>query len=165
LKPELTKLSRSDFLHFGGNDPKEMPAHFFSGAARMDIHTAQQAKISKQNFSVCPRCWYVDAVFVCRDCSKEFTFSAAEQRFWYEDCHFWIDSRPTCCAACRKEQRTRLNLKKRYDSLIATALGACPVEVKKEVVAIINELEAGEDDLPERMKQNRATLYAQLEKL
>jgi hypothetical protein len=49
-----------------------------------------------------------------------------------------------------------------YDALIATALGACPPEAKKEVVAISNELEAGEDEMPERMKQNPATLYAQL---
>jgi hypothetical protein len=89
---------------------------------------------------------------------------ASEQRFWYEDKHFWIDSLPTRCVACRQEQRTRLELRKRYDALIASALGACPPEVKKEVVAIINELEAGEDEIPEKMKENRKVLYAQLAK-
>ena len=149
---------------FGQSNPKRMPAHFFFGAERMDYKSAKRADVSKQNYSVCPRYWYVDAAFICRECGKEFVFTAREQRFWYEEMRFWIDSLPTRCAACRKQQRTRLELRKRYDALIATALGACPPEAKKEVVAIINELEAGEDEIPERMKQNRATLYAQLAK-
>ncbi|MCD6052345.1 MAG: hypothetical protein K0Q55_3763 [Verrucomicrobia bacterium] len=149
---------------WGEKDPKGMPSHLFFGSRRLDYSTAQRADISKQNFSVCPRHWYVDATFVCRDCNGEFIFFASEQRFWYEDRHFWIDSLPTRCISCRKEQRTRLNLRKRYDALIATALGACPAETKKEIVAIINELEAAEDDIPEKMKQSRSVLYAQLAK-
>lgn len=149
---------------FGEDNPKGMPDHLFFGALRMDYDTAQRADISKQNYSVCPRHWCVDATFICRDCAEEFTFTASEQRFWYEDRQFWIDSLPTRCIACRKEQRTRLNLRKRYDALIATAMGACPPETKREVVAIINELEAAEDEIPEKMKQNRTALYAQLAK-
>ena len=154
----------SIFGFFGEKNPKGMPSHLFFDSRRMDYSTAQRADISKQNYSVCPRHWYVDATFICRDCGEEFTFTASEQRFWYEDRHFWIDSLPTRCIPCRKEQRTQLDLRKRYDSLIATALGACPPETKKEVVAIINELEAAEDDIPEKMKQNRTVLYAQLAK-
>ena len=149
---------------FGENNPKRMPSHLFFGSRRMDYGSAQRADISRQNYSVCPRHWYVDATFSCQDCGNVFTFSASEQRFWYEDRHFWIDSLPTRCTACRKEQRTRLNLRKRYDALIATALGACPPDTKKEAVAIINELEAAEDEIPEKMKQNRTLLYAQLAK-
>lgn len=149
---------------WGEKDPKGMPSHLFFGSRRLDYSTAQRGDISKQNYSVCPRHWYVDATFVCRDCAEEFIFSASEQRFWYEDRHFWIDSLPTRCIPCRKEQRTRSNLRKRYDVLIAAALGACPAETKKEVVAIINELEAAEDGIPEKMKQNRTVLYAQLSK-
>jgi putative zinc ribbon protein len=149
---------------WGEKDPKGMPSHLFFGSRRLDYCTAQRADVSKQNYSVCPRHWYLDATFICRDCAEEFIFSASEQRFWYEDRHFWIDSLPTRCIPCRKKQRTRLNLRKRYDALIATALGACSVETKKEVVAIINELEAAEDEVPEKMKQNRTILYAQLSK-
>lgn len=149
---------------FGENNPKRMPSHLFFGSRRKDYSTAQRADISKQNYSVCPRHWYMDATFICRDCREEFTFTASEQRFWYEDRHFWIDSLPTRCIPCRKDQRARLNLRNRYDSLIATALGACPPERKKEVVAIIDELEAAEDEIPEKMKQNRTVLYAQLAK-
>ena len=141
-----------------------MPSHLFFGSRRLDYSTAQRADISKQNYSVCPRHWYVDATFVCRDCTEEFIFSASEQRFWYEDRHFWIDSMPRQCISCRKKQRTRSNLRKHYDALITIALGSCPVETKKEVVAIINELEAAKDEIPEKMKQNRTVLYAQLAK-
>src|SRR5258705_13351323 len=149
---------------FGENNPKWMPAHLFFGSRRMDYSTAQRADISKQNYSVCPRHWYVDATFLCRDCGNEFVFTANEQRFWYEEKRFWIDSLPRRCAACRKEQRTRLNLRKQYDALVATAMGACPLETKRELVAIINELEVAEGEIPERMKQKRIALYAQLAK-
>ena len=149
---------------FGENNPKRMPAHLFFGSEWMDYSTAERTDVSKQNYTVCPRHWYVNAGFICRECGKEFVFTAKEQRFWYEDMHFWIDSLPTRCPACRKEQRTRVNLRKRYDELIATAIGRCPPELKKEVLAIINELEAAEDEIPERMKQHRATLCAQLAK-
>jgi hypothetical protein len=152
------------FGFFGEKNPKGMPSHLFFGSQRMDYSTAQRADITKQNYSVCPRHWYIDATFVCRDCADEFVFAADEQRFWYEGRRFWIDSLPTRCVGCRKEQRTRLNLRKRYDALIAIALGACQPETKKEVVAIINELEAAEDEIPEKMKQNRTVLYAQLAK-
>lgn len=153
------------FDFFGEKNPKRMPSHLFFGSQKINYSTAQHADISKQNYSVCPRHWYVDATFICRDCGKEFTFTAGEQHFWYEDMHFWIDSLPTRCIPCRKEQRAQLILRKRYDSLIATALGECPPETKKEVVAIINELEAAEHQLPEKMKQNRTVLYAQLAKM
>jgi hypothetical protein len=148
----------------GENDPKRMPMHLFSGAQCLDYKTAQRADISKQHYTVCPRHWYVDAKFLCSDCGREFMFTASEQRFWYEDRGFWIDSLPKRCAQCRKAERARLELRKRYDSLISEALGQCPIETKKQVVEIINQLEAAEDQIPERMIENRSKLYTQLSK-
>ena len=83
-----------NFGLFGENNPKRMPSHLFFGSRRMDYSTAQRADISKQNYTVCPRHWYVDATFRCRDCRNEFVFTAAEQRFWYEDRRFWIGELP-----------------------------------------------------------------------
>ncbi len=37
----------------------------------------------------------------CERCGEEFWFSANEQRVWYEEWGFWIDSVPKHCAACR----------------------------------------------------------------
>lgn len=150
--------------HFGQHSPKRMPVHFFFEANRMNYETAQSADISRQNYSVCPRYWYVDATFNCADCGKEFTFSASEQRFWFEDMFFWVDSRPKRCVPCRKAERADVELRKRYDSMIGSALGKCPIETKQEVVAIIDELEASGRKIPDRMKENRSQLCAQLSK-
>jgi hypothetical protein len=149
---------------FGESNPKRMPKHLFFGAESLDYKTAQRADISKQHYTVCPRHWYVDAAFICSDCGREFVFTAGEQRFWYEDRRFWIDSLPKRCAACRKAGRTHLELRRRYDSLIGESLGECPIETKKQVVEIINELEAAEGQIPERMIENRSRLYGQLSK-
>lgn len=81
-----------------------MPAHLFH-SARVDHSTAVRADISKQNDSVCPRHWYVDAEITCTDCNEPFVFSASEQKFWYEDLHFRVDSFPKQCPPCRKTRR------------------------------------------------------------
>src|SRR5262245_17001054 len=110
-------------LFLGKSSPRRMPDYFFFGAKRKDFKTAQQADITKQNFTMCPRHWYFDVVFVCRDCSEEFVFGAEEQRFWYEEKFFYVDSLPKRCVQCRKAERGRLELRKRYDAEIADALG------------------------------------------
>src|SRR5688500_14229937 len=90
----------------GSADPREMPVHFFYGALRVNYNTAVRADTAKQNCSICPRYWYVDAVFRCGRCGVEFTFSAAEQRTWYEDYGFWVDSFPKHCQTCRRDLRS-----------------------------------------------------------
>jgi hypothetical protein len=151
-------------LFLGESNPKRMPKHLFFGARHLDYSTAERADISKQHYTICPRYWYVDATFMCSDCGREFVFSASEQKFWYEDKRFWIDSLPKRCVKCRKAERTRLELRKRYDALIGAALGQCSMELKKQVVQVINELEAAEGQIPERMMENRRRLYGQLSK-
>ena len=154
-----------NITHFGRDNPKRMPSHLFFGACHMDYNTAKRADISKQHYTVCPRHWYVDATFICCECGKEFVFTADEQCFWYEDRKFFIQSLPKRCVKCRKADRTRLELKKRYDSLIAATLRKCPPEAKKEVIEIINELEFAEGKLSSTMKENRSILNKQLSKL
>lgn len=149
---------------FGETRLDGMPRHFFIGVRRMKYTTARRADISKQNYTVCPRHWYIDAVFVCRDCGDEFVFTADEQCFWYEDRQFYVDSLPKSCVKCRKAQRANLELRKRYDALISEALGRCSEDTKKEVVGIINELEVAEEVIPEKMRENLLTLYAQIAK-
>ncbi len=164
LSSSLGLMNVSGFISslHGENNPKRMPKHLFFGAQHLDYKTAERADISKQHYTVCPRHWYVDATFICSDCGREFVFTASEQRFWYEDRRFWIDSLPKHCVECRKAERTRLELRKRYDSLIGEALGQCSIETKKHVIGIINELEAAEIQIPEKMIENRLKLYEQL---
>jgi hypothetical protein len=92
---------------FGESDPREMPAHLFHDALKIDYDSAKCADISKQDFTVCPRHWYIDATFRCADCRSEFVFSAKEQLFWYEERKFYVDSQPKRCAACRKKERAK----------------------------------------------------------
>jgi hypothetical protein len=149
---------------FGESDPRRMPEYLFFGARHLDYESAQRANVKKQNYTVCPRHWYVNATFGCKNCGKEFVFSAIEQRFWYEDRNFWIDSTPKRCVTCRKTDRTKIALKKQYDDTIQAALGSSNVEAKREALQIIDEIEAVEDSIPEQMKQKRERLRKQLAK-
>jgi hypothetical protein len=151
---------------FGDTHPTKMSAHLFHGAKCIDYKTAQRADTSKQNCSSCPRYWYIDAVITCRECRQDFTFSAAEQRYWYEDRKFWVDSFPKRCPSCGRLERLKLELRKRYDASIEAALTSqCSADEKGAVIAIIDEMNAAEGSIPEKMKQNRAMLLAQLKKL
>ena len=52
-----------------------------------------------------PETVYCSMKLRCENCSEEFWFSANEQRVWYEQWGFWIDSIPKRCAKCRRLQR------------------------------------------------------------
>src|SRR3990172_474214 len=106
------KYTMSDF---GRNDPREMPVHFFYRSLRLDYGTAVRADFERQNCSICPRYWYVNATFPCGHCGAEFTFSAAEQRVWYEDYGFWIDALPRHCLGCRRKLRELKAVRQEYD--------------------------------------------------
>ncbi len=149
---------------FGESDPRLMPTHFFLAARSMDYKTAQKADISKQNYTVCPRHWYVDATFACRDCNQEFVFTASEQRFWFEEKNFYVDSCPKTCGTCRRAERKRVELRRRYDAIISEALENSALEKKQEAVALICEIEVTEESLPDRMQENRIRLLRQLGK-
>jgi hypothetical protein len=97
----------ADMGVFGNTDPKKMPLHLFHGVVSIDYGTAVRAQVAKQDYTVCPRHWYIDATFKCIDCGNDFLFSTDEQRFWYEQRRFFVDSIPTRCPACRKKERAR----------------------------------------------------------
>jgi hypothetical protein len=99
---DLLRRSTSMSDGFGQHDPRKMPPHLFFGALHIDYSTAMHANSRAQNFSVCPRHWYVDATFRCARCGLDFVFTAEEQRFWYEQLGFWIDSRETLPALPRR---------------------------------------------------------------
>jgi hypothetical protein len=61
---------------------------------------------SKQNFGMGgPIIAYIDKHFNCQKCHIDFTFNAAEQKFWYEDLQFTVDAKPNYCVDCRKTIR------------------------------------------------------------
>jgi len=69
-----------------------------------------------QTYNDCaPYYAYFDLYFDCRTCKKNFLFSSAEQKFWYESLKFWIQSQPKDCLNCRQEKRKKKREIKRKD--------------------------------------------------
>ena len=113
---------------FGRDAPEQMPGHLFSSAWELDYSTAKRASIESQNYSVCPRYWYIDAIIPCAKCRREFTFSAEEQQTWYETYRFYVDSFPKQCSDCRRAARRMKRLRQEYNTSIAEALSVPDVD-------------------------------------
>lgn len=149
---------------FGNTDPKKMPRHLFWNAVFVDYQTATRANTDKQNYSVCPRHWYIDAHFKCKGCGQEFIWTAGEQKVWFEDYSFWVDSRPRHCRNCRAEQRRLSELKREYDATIAAARNQGTPDQKHRIVEIVSELEQALGRLPEKMIETKRLFERQLAK-
>lgn len=148
---------------FGNTDPKMMPPHFFYGATNIDYSTAVRAETGMQNYSVCPREWYIDARFICHGCNATFIWSASEQKAWFEDYKFWVDSCPTLCIECRKEKRELKKLRQEYDRLVLKAKSSKEIGIKKKVVYLICSLE-NSLKLPEGIIETKKVLLKQIKK-
>lgn len=151
--------------YHGETDPKKMPLYHFSGAVHIDYSTAVRANVDAQNYSVFPRYWYIDARFRCKDCGAEFLWSAEEQRAWYEEYRFFIDSQPRACRECRAKRRDALALRQEYDELVSQARSHGSPEQKQRVVEIVSELEQHWTVLPDKMLETRDLFQKQLKKL
>ena len=153
------------FDPYGDTDPRKMPNHLFSGIRHLDFSTATRADISQQNFSICPRHWYIDATIDCSRCGQSFVFKADEQKFWYEELKFWIESIPRECAKCRNEVRQLKALRQEYDRDVASAMRkSAIVDQKERLVDVIKAIEAGGVTLAEKVIENRRILLSQIEK-
>lgn len=53
------------------------------------------------------RGWYEDEDFTCHDCGAEQTWTAAQQKWWYEDCKGQVFSTAIRCRTCRLNKRIR----------------------------------------------------------
>jgi hypothetical protein len=147
---------------FGSTDPAKMPGHLFHQAVERDWSTAVRANIDNQNYTVCPRHWYVDAVIPCEGCGEDFTFSAEEQRLWYETYHFYVDSFPQRCLQCRRSDRRIKSLRQDYDRLIAAALASDDRQLKARLVGIIDSLVESGTSFPDRIQEKRRVLLKQI---
>lgn len=147
---------------FGDTDARKMPRHFFFGALRIHHDTAVRANIEKQNYSVCPRHWYVDADFKCQRCSEDFTWTADEQKVWFEDYFFWVDSLPRQCRKCRIELRGLVALRKEYDATVAAARDHGTPEQKSRIIEIVSELQQAFGSLPDKMTETKELFERQI---
>jgi len=149
---------------FGKTDPRQVPKHLFRHALEIDYQSAIRGDPDKQNYTVCPRHWHMDATFPCDACSCTFTWSAKEQQRWFEEWNFWIDSAPRHCPDCRKERRALLAAKQDYDQLVGKAREGGSLEEKQRVLQILGELEAGLGQLPDKMLETRRVFHIQVER-
>lgn len=142
---------------------EDVPPHFYYGALEVDYTSAIRANIEKQNYSVCARIWYLDATFRCRDCGCKFLWSKKEQKAWFEDYYFWVDSLPKCCRRCGEALRELKEYRKEYDSLVSKARKGTDLPTKKRVLELLEKLEEG-TQLPEKMLQTKTQLKKQIQK-
>jgi len=158
-------------------DPHETAKWHFTHALSIDYDTAERANVAQQNCGVCLRHWYFDAIYRCKACGIEFTFSAKEQRFWYEELQFYVGFEPQRFLACRKRDRRLKLLKRNYDSLIAEAIASRDASKKITVIGILDELTSIPLHrphwkisklwvrLPAKMNEHRELLLKQIKKL
>ena len=52
-----------------------------------------------------PRFFYFPRLRTCRRCGGVFIFSAREQKHWYEELKFYVDSTAVECVTCRKQKQ------------------------------------------------------------
>lgn len=104
LNPE-TIFGGDTFLHW--HSPKE---------CRIP-NTAIPADLSQQVAATVPVTHYFDVVRTCRDCGRPFLFFAQEQKHWYEELGFGLDSDCVRCVPCRKRQQGIARVRERYEGL------------------------------------------------
>lgn len=107
----------------------------------------------------------MDASFPCARCGGEFPFTASEQRTWYEEYGFWVDSRPKHCLPCRKELRNVKELRREYDSELARALESNDLEGMRRLADVIDQLHEIGGELPRRIHESRRRLGRQIARL
>lgn len=151
--------------HFGKSSPENMPTYFFGECLELDPSSALRADVSQQNYSVCPRHWYVDATLTCSRCSETFQFFAAEQKRWYEELGFHVESYAKNCPACRKIERTQKLLRKQYDRNIKRVLQQSDLDAKRRMAADIDELCLSTHDVPLKIRENREMLERQITRM
>ena len=149
----------------GDIDVRQHPSWFFQDALRMDYSSAIRSKeVGTQDFFVVPRHWFIDAWFCCERCNGEFCWTKEEQKHWFDKLKLRVDSVPHVCPQCRWRIRKLIDLRKRYDAEIATALKkSAPIAVKKEMLDLVDRLQSlSNDNIPESIQRNRRTLKNQL---
>jgi hypothetical protein len=95
-------------------------------------HTAIPADRSRQSLATVPVTHYFDVKRQCRDCGKPFIFFAEEQKHWYEELGFALESDCVRCVVCRKKQQGLERKRERYEELFH--ISARTIEQDLEIV-------------------------------
>jgi len=112
--------------------------------------TAVKADVERQSSCPVPVAYYFDAERICQDCQRPFLFFAEEQKYWYEELGFPLDSDCVRCVPCRKRQREIAKTVARYEQLVTRSdrtldetaeLGECCLTLIEENVFTARRLE------------------------
>jgi hypothetical protein len=126
-RPRITGLNPAPFepsvnLHWIACIP-EMATRYdlWPGNYREDIkridNTGILADLSRQTPATVAVTHYFDVDRSCVDCRRRFIFFAEEQKFWYEDLGFPLESDCVRCMDCRKQQQGIARTRQRYEEL------------------------------------------------
>lgn len=77
----------------------------YAAAITVDESRCVASNPEKQHYTVIPESVYCSMKLGCERCHEEFWFTANEQKGWYEEWGFWIDSVPKHCEPCRRALR------------------------------------------------------------
>ena len=80
-------------------------------------NTAIVADTTRQPCATVPVTHYFDLERQCCDCNRPFIFFAEEQKHWYEELGFGLDSDCVRCVSCRKRQQGIARRRERYEEL------------------------------------------------
>jgi hypothetical protein len=105
LNPESDYATGKVFLHWHSPVECRIP------------NTAIPADLSRQLPATIPVTHYFDLKRQCRDCKKPFIFFAEEQKYWYEELGFPLESDCVRCTNCRKKQQGLERKRERYEEL------------------------------------------------
>jgi hypothetical protein len=90
-------------------------------AYRRDVrripNTAITADLSRQKITAVGVTHYFDLDRVCRACGRRFIFFAEEQKHWYEELGFTLNSDCVRCVPCRKQEQGIAHKRQRYEDL------------------------------------------------
>lgn len=105
LNPETDYATGKPFLHWHSPEECRIP------------NTAIPADLSRQSPATVPVTHYFDVKRQCRDCDRLFIFFAEEQKYWYEELGFPLESDCVRCIDCRKKQQGLEQKRYRYEEL------------------------------------------------
>ena len=91
--------------------------HWHSPKASRIPYTAIPADLSRQSPATVPVTHYFDVKRHCRDCGRPFIFFAEEQKYWYEELGFALESDCVRCVVCRQKRQDIKQKRARYEEL------------------------------------------------
>jgi len=103
--PRVTRLTPKGEVYLGWHIEGLIP------------NTAIRADVRKQIPATMHITHYYDLERQCCDCRRMFIFFAAEQKYWYEELQFGLDSDCVRCVPCRKQQQGIARSRQQYEDL------------------------------------------------